>query len=174
MQAWRTGEHYQHHIETWESYAALGPWKIDKETQVATEHLSNRRLAFAPYSEVAKLVGTVASIDSCIVSSDDEEFSQLKAADSIPPGNDLRLLSQISVVQASAQGKSDLFNTQADVNGESASVIKLVDPELELLPIERSYEAGWLVRSYIYMYYKHPELKIGNCRFHLGKGAGPL
>jgi len=26
----------------------------------------------------------------------------------------------------------------------------------------------------IYIYYMHPELRIGNCRFGSGKGAGPL
>ena len=29
-------------------------------------------------------------------------------------------------------------------------------------------------RSFIYIYYIHPELRIGNCRFRSGKGAGPL
>jgi hypothetical protein len=27
---------------------------------------------------------------------------------------------------------------------------------------------------YVYIYYIHPELGIGNCPFRLGKGAGPL
>lgn len=69
----------------------LRPWELDKEIQACTDEFPEGIPAFAPSSKPDRIMNSVASIDDGIDSSDDEAFSQMKVAESMPRGANLGL-----------------------------------------------------------------------------------